>query len=104
MARNEGREEQATSGAGSAGGTDRANVRLLVCLECGKEYQFEGAEEPPEDLKCEKCGNTVFRPFEDTASPGEVQQDFRDSTDRDLSTDDPAGDTTTGDLHDLNNP
>lgn len=103
MARNEGREEQATSGAGSTG-ADRANVTLLVCLECGREYKFEGAEEPPEDLKCEKCGNTVFRPFDDSGSPDEVQQDFRDSTERDTSTDDPAGEVTRGDLHDLNNP
>lgn len=104
MARNEGREEQATSGGAAAGRTDRANVTLLVCLECGREYQFEGAEEPPEDLTCEKCGNTVFRPFDDSGSPSEIQQDFRDSTERDVSTDDPAGDVTPGDLHDLNNP
>lgn len=35
---------------------------------------------------------------------GEVEAEFRDTTERDLDTDDPEGDTTPGDLHDLNNP
>lgn len=87
-------EEQGT------GGTD---VVLMVCIECGKEYFYED-EAPPDDLVCEKCGNEVFRRFEDTTAPGAAEQDFRDTTERDLDTDDPEGDATRGDLHDLNNP
>lgn len=80
------------------------DVLLLVCIECGREYEFEGAEEPSEDLTCEKCGNTVFRRFDDTTRPSEALEDFRDTTERDMATDDAEGDTTPGDLYDLNNP
>lgn len=95
MARSDERGERRASAAG---------VLLMVCLECGREYQFEGGEEVPHDLTCEKCGNEVFRRFDATETPDEAQEDFRDSTERDLATDDPAGDVTPGDLHDLNNP
>ena len=99
MARSEERDEQEGQPADPVG-----EVVLLVCIECGREYEFEGAEEPPEDLTCEKCGNQVFRRFEDTATPSEALTDFRESTDRDLATDDAEGDATDGDLYDLNNP
>lgn len=80
------------------------DVVLMVCVKCGREYQYEGDEQPPSDLKCDKCGNQVFRRFEDSGTPDEARADFDDSTNRDLATDDPAGDATRGDLHDLNNP
>ncbi|HSH46133.1 MAG TPA: hypothetical protein VK966_09770 [Longimicrobiales bacterium] len=102
MADEAGREDRAEAEASSP--ADPIVVRLLVCLECGHEYRFEGAEEPPEDLTCEKCGNTVFRTFEDEVRPGEAQQDFRDTTEREVATDDPAGEVEPGDLHDLNAP
>lgn len=95
MARSEEREDREASAAGG--------VVLLVCMECGREVQFEGDETPPEDLKCEKCGNEVFRRFEDTETPDDVQADFRETTDREVATDDGPGDVTPGDLHDLNN-
>jgi DNA-directed RNA polymerase subunit RPC12/RpoP len=91
----------ATSEAGG-GGRAEGEVELLVCMTCGREYQFEGGESPPEDLKCEKCGGEVFRRFEDAAVPDEVQAEFREETERDLATSDPEGDATRGDLHDLN--
>lgn len=79
-------------------------VVLLVCVACGREVQFEGGEEPPSDLTCEKCGGEVFRRFDDTAQPDEVQAEFEDATERDTATDQPASDTERGDLLDLNNP
>lgn len=94
MARNEERRAEAPDG----------DVVLMVCMKCGREYQFEGSESPPSDMKCEKCGNEVFREFADAASPGEERESFREETERDLATDDPAGDATAGDLQDLNNP
>jgi DNA-directed RNA polymerase subunit RPC12/RpoP len=78
------------------------DVLLLVCMTCGREYQFESGEEPPEDLKCEKCGSEVFRTFEDAAVLDEARAEFRDETERDLAPDDPEGEATRGDLHDLN--
>lgn len=87
-------------------GQDRGapEVALLVCVKCGREYQFESGETPPEDLTCEKCGAEVFRRFDDQARPDEVQAEFADTTERDMDTNDPPTDTERGDLHDLNNP
>jgi DNA-directed RNA polymerase subunit RPC12/RpoP len=83
---------------------ERKERELLVqiCLECGKEYMFEDRE-PPEDLKCEKCGNGVFRSFYANPVEDEVERDFREATERDTATDDPATDVTRGDLQDLGN-
>jgi len=78
-------------------------VLIQVCVECGNEYFFDEAE-APSDLKCERCGNTVFRAFFDDTTNDEVVADFEETTERDLTTDAPATDVTRGDLYDLNNP
>ena len=78
------------------------SVMVQVCLECGREYYFE-KQQSPEELVCERCGNSVFRSFKAERAADEVQQDFSDSMERDLATDDPATDVSLGDLHDLNN-
>lgn len=81
---------------------DTGDVLILVCMTCGREHTFAGGEDPPEDLKCEKCGGEVFRRFDDSAVPDEAQAEFREETERDLGTDDPEGEATRSDLHDLN--
>lgn len=78
------------------------DVLVQVCLECGKEYMFED-EPPPDDLTCSKCGNTVFRSFIANRVEDDVDRDFREATERDTATDDPATDVTRGDLQDLGN-
>lgn len=88
---------------GEPGGErDTDGVTLLVCLTCGREYEREGGEAPPKGLRCEKCGGEVFRQFDDSASPNEAQAEFRSETERDLATNDPAGEAEPGDLNDLN--
>jgi DNA-directed RNA polymerase subunit RPC12/RpoP len=77
-------------------------VLVQVCMECGKEYMFEN-EESPDDLKCDKCGNGVFRSFYANSRADEASDDFRETTERDVLTTDSASDVTRGDLHDLNN-
>lgn len=79
-----------------------SGVLVQVCLECGKEYYFDD-HEPKAGLTCERCGNGVFRSFFAERRPSEAHQDFLDSTERDVRTDDPATDVTRGDLQDLNN-
>lgn len=86
--------------AGSESRSD--NVLVQICIECGKEYMYDD-EEPPEDLTCDKCGNSVFRAFHASRRSDEAADDFRETTDRDLLTTDSASDVTRGDLHDLNN-
>jgi hypothetical protein len=82
-------------------GEGRIEVLTLICETCGKDYFFED-DPPPEGLKCEKCGSTVFRAFHDNVGD-EASDDFRDSTARDLDPDDPEGDTLPGDVLDLDN-
>jgi hypothetical protein len=81
---------------------ERDALLVQVCLECGREYYFD-EQPPPEHLQCERCGNSVFRSFHAERTLDDVQQDFVDTTDRDVATDDPATDVTLGDLQDLNN-
>jgi DNA-directed RNA polymerase subunit RPC12/RpoP len=84
---------------GTEGG-DR--ILIQVCLECGKEYMFENTA-PPENLSCDRCGGKVFRSFDAATKDDEVRADFREATERDTATDDPATDVTRGDLQDLVN-
>lgn len=90
--------------ATEAEGGGAPDVVVRVCVECGWEAQFEAGETPPSDLRCEKCGNQVFRRFEDSPAPSEARAEFEDRTDRDTATNDPPSDTETGDVLDLNNP
>ncbi len=84
-------------------GPPAAEVQVMVCVECGAEYPFD--RQPPEDLVCERCGNSIFRTFRGgSPRPDEAEQDFEDSTGRDLATDAGASDVQPGDLHDLNHP
>jgi hypothetical protein len=107
-------EESTAAGHRTAQSRDRAGVSssgpieppaegvlTLVCLECGKEYYFSD-EDPPEGMKCEKCGNGVFRDFFDPQSNTEAAEDFENSTARDLDPDDAEGDAMPGDALDLN--
>lgn len=77
------------------------DVNVLICLECGKEYMFED-EAPPDDLRCDKCGNAVFRPYQVATREDEVEQEFRDATERDTTPEEGPGDITPGDVRDLN--
>ena len=79
-------------------------VLVQVCVECGKEYFFDSGQQSPSELTCERCGNTVFRSFFDVTDGDEVVADFRETTDRDTTPEDPATDVSRGDLYDLNNP
>jgi len=77
-------------------------VLTQVCLECGKEYNFD-REPPPPDLTCEKCGNQVFRSFFTVKGYDETEADFLHSTERDLAPNDDESDVTRSDIVDLNN-
>lgn len=84
-------------------GRPTEGVLSQVCLECGKEYTFDEAD-PPADLVCEKCGNTVFRSFfSPTGAGDDVEEDYRAMTERDLVTNDDANDVTRADVMDLDN-
>ena len=96
-------QERDTPGASSAGptGEPAEGVLTLVCFKCGTEYYF-GEDDPPEEMQCEKCGNSVFRSFFSAVDEDEAAEDFRATTDRDLDPDDAEGETLPGDVLDLN--
>ena len=75
-------------------------VVVQVCIECGTEYFIEEGESAREE-PCGKCGNEVYRTFRAMAGSDDVEEDFRDTTERDTATDAGAGDVTSGDLRDL---
>lgn len=75
-------------------------VLVQVCMECGTEYLIEEGQTPREG-PCDKCGNSVYRPFRSIAGNDEVVDDFNDSTERDTAANDGPTDVTSGDLHDL---
>jgi hypothetical protein len=77
-------------------------VLVQVCLECGRQYYFDD-EEPSGTLTCDRCGNGVFRSFFAESRPSEASVDFAETTERDVTPEDPATDITRGDLQDLNN-
>lgn len=81
-------------------GPDESGILVEICVECGREYTFED-DPPPDDLKCEKCGGTVFRSFWESYERSDAGRDFDETTGRDMNPDDPEGDTTSGDLVDL---
>jgi len=85
---------------GQESAADDGGILVQVCVECGREYTYED-EMPADNFKCEKCGGAVFRSFYETEQPSEALQDFEDTTGRDMRPDDPEGDTTRGDLVDL---
>jgi predicted nucleic acid-binding Zn-ribbon protein len=92
-------EQQQQPDADDGGEESAGGVLTLVCLTCGKEYYFDSVP-PSARQKCEKCGGSVFRSFHSPESD-EASDDFRETTERDLSTDQPATDTRPGDLMDL---
>jgi len=83
-------------------GEPAEGVLVEVCLKCGKEYTFDTSP-PSGGLKCDKCGNAVFRSFFATTRRDEVEEDFRASTERDLTMSDGESDVTRADILDLNN-
>ena len=95
------REDPGFESAGQIGHPAQG-VLVQVCEVCGKHYTFDDRQ-PPADMKCEKCGNGVFRTFFDVTSGDEVEADFRAATERDLGTDDPPTDLTAADVRDLDN-
>lgn len=81
-------------------GPDESGILIEICVECGREYTFED-EPPPDDLTCEKCDGTVFRSYYEPYEKSEASQDFDETTGRDMNPDDAEGETTSGDLVDL---
>ena len=81
-------------------GPEESGILVEICVECGREYTFED-DPPPDDLTCEKCGGGVFRSYYEPYEKSDASRDFDETTSRDMNPDDAEGETTAGDLVDL---
>jgi DNA-directed RNA polymerase subunit RPC12/RpoP len=71
----------------------------LVCLTCGNEHSYD--ESVPSQLKCEKCGGTVFRQFATPTEPDEASIAALEAQARSIALDDVSPQTARDDVHDL---
>lgn len=77
-------------------------VLTLLCLTCGNRKYYD--DTPPNRVKCEKCGNTVFRNFFSPTEADEATIAHLEETRRQIALDDVSPDTTADDISELNNP
>ena len=71
----------------------------LVCITCGNENFYDQAV--PDNVKCNKCGGTVFRNFSTPTAPDEASLAALDEQARSISYGDSSPDTEPGDVRDL---
>ena len=71
----------------------------LVCITCGNEKFFETAV--PNQVKCDKCGGTVFRNFQTPTTADDATIAALDEQARSISYGDSSPDTLPGDVRDL---
>ena len=74
-------------------------VVTLVCLTCGNENFYD--QSVPSNVKCTKCGGTVFRQFATPTEPDEAAIAQLEEQARSIALDDASPDTTAGDVRDL---
>ena len=77
-------------------------VLTLLCLTCGNRKFYD--DTPPNRVKCEKCGNTVFRNFFSPTEADEATVEQLEETRRQIALDDISPDTAPDDITELNNP
>src|SRR5687768_13476520 len=77
-------------------------VLTLLCLTCGNRKYYD--DTPPNRVKCEKCGNTVFRNFFSPTEADEATIEQLEETRRQIALDDVSPDTAPDDITELNNP
>lgn len=71
----------------------------FVCITCGFEKDFESP--PPAQLRCERCGASVFRHYFTPVEPDEATEDQLESTARSMFLDDGIGMASEDELRDL---
>jgi hypothetical protein len=74
----------------------------LVCLTCGNEKYFDRS--PPDEIRCDKCGGTVFRNFFTPTERDDATLDQLETTARSIALDEESPDTSEDEVRDLNNP
>lgn len=81
--------------------TGPTGLLTLICLTCGNEKHFDTAV--PDNVKCDKCGGTVFRSFATPTEPDDASIAQLEEQARSMSYGDSSPDTTPTDVRDLDN-
>lgn len=76
-------------------------IATMVCVTCGAEQFFTG--EVPGELRCPKCGGTVFRQFDTPAADDQAAQSAAEEQARSMSYGDSSPESSPGDVMDLDN-
>jgi hypothetical protein len=100
MRQHQGEQNKHSGGAMPEQGRPVGEVQILICMQCGKEFLYE-TEPPPVGLCCDKCGNGVFRAYVVATHADDVEQEFREETERDLGPEEGPTEVTDDDLRDL---
>jgi hypothetical protein len=80
--------------------SERGPLHTLVCITCGS-YKFF-ADELPSSIRCDSCGNTVFRTFDTPNKSDEAAISALEDSARHAALGDASPQTTRDDLRDLN--
>ena len=76
-----------------------SGVTTMVCLTCGNEKTFD--DRVPKSLKCDKCGNTVFRQFDTPTEPDDATISQLEEQARSMSYGDASPQTSPDEVRDL---
>jgi hypothetical protein len=74
-------------------------LHTLVCITCGS-YKFF-TDEVPSSVRCDSCGNTVFRTFDTPTESDEAQISQLEDSARSMELGEGSPQTTRDDLRDL---
>jgi ribosomal protein S27E len=80
--------------------TGKGPLHTLVCITCGNEKFF--TEEVPSNVKCDACGNSVFRNFDTPTRSDEAQISQLEDSARHVALGEGSPQTARDDLLDLN--
>ena len=74
-------------------------IVTMVCITCGNENHYD--KQVPAAIKCDKCGNTVWRQFATPTAPDEATIAQLEEQTRSTGYGDPSPDTSIEELRDL---
>jgi hypothetical protein len=97
-----GADDEAMARTSVRDGDSPHGLLTLVCLTCGNHKYFE--ERPPDSVRCDKCGGTVFRNFFTPTDADEATLSQLEETARSIALDEESPDISADEVRDLNNP
>lgn len=81
---------------------EKGSLHTLVCITCGNYRFFAADVQIPSELRCDSCGNTVFRTFDTPNESDEAAISALEDSARHAALGESSPQTTRDDLRDLN--